>query len=430
MNIVHITPSAGDSFYCENCLRDAALIKAMMKVGHDVLSVPLYLPLSADAGASIVKSPIFFGGINVYLQQKSALFRKTPRWFDNLLDSPGLLRRVGRMAGMTSAEDLGQTTTSMLLGEQGRQIKELDRLVEWLSVQDKKTDVVCLSNVLLVGLARRIKQRLGVPVFCMLQDEDGFLDGLPAPYCEQAWKILADRANDIDAFIAVSRYYADVMQQRLKIASEKMFVVYTGISLDGYESSTAPPEIPTIGFLSRMCADKGLDTLVEAFIELKKNEKLNNARLRITGGKMSNDDKFLSSIRRQLDSCALSADVQFLTGFDRITKAGFLQSLSVLSVPEKLPVACGLYVLEALAAGVPVIEPSSGVFPELLEITGGGVLYEANNASALAAAIEELLTEPDYARKLGKRGREVVVEKFDIEQTAREMVRIYQKAIT
>ena len=425
MNIVHITPSAGDSFYCENCLRDAALIKAIMKAGHDVLSVPLYLPLSVDESDSVTKAPIFFGGINVYLQQKSSFFQKTPRWFDKLLDSPGLLRRVGRLAGMTSAKDLGQTTTSMLRGEQGRQIKELDRLVEWLYSQDTKPDVVCLSNIMLVGFTRRIKQRLGVPVVCLLQDEDGFLDALPSPYSDQAWGILAERASDIDAFIAVSKYYAEVMQQRLEIASERMFVVYMGISLDGYELRQTEPEIPTIGFLSRMCFDKGLDTLVDAFIQVKKNEKLKNARLRITGGKMTNDEKFLNPIRERLSSCGLLGDVEFLSGFDSTTKSAFLQTLSVLSVPEKQPVAYGLYVLEALAAGVPVVEPSSGVFPELLEITGGGVLFEPNNVAALAAAMEKMLLEPDCARKLGKQGRDVVFEKFNIEQTAEEMVRIY-----
>ncbi|MBW7992156.1 MAG: glycosyltransferase family 4 protein [Planctomycetes bacterium] len=425
MNIVHITPSAGDSFYCENCLRDAALIKAMMKTGHDVLSIPLYLPLSADVSDSIIKAPIFFGGINVYLQQKSSFFQKTPRWFDKLLDSPKLLRWVGRKAGMTSARDLGETTTSMLRGEQGRQIKELDRLVEWLCAQDTKPDIVCLSNIMLVGFAKRIKQRLGVPIVCLLQDEDGFLDGLPSEYSDQAWGILAERASDIDAFIAVSKYYADVMQQRVNIASEQMYVVHMGISLDGYELRQKEPEIPTIGYLSRMCPDKGLDMLVEAFIQLKKNEKFKNARLRITGGKRTDDEKFLNQIRARLASCGLIGDVEFLQDFDSMTKSAFLRTLSVLSVPETQPVAYGLYVLEALAAGVPVVEPSNGVFPELLEMTGGGVLFEPNDVEALAAAIEKLLLEPDCARKLGKEGRDAVFEKFNIEQTAEEMVRIY-----
>ena len=427
MRIVQITPSAGDSFYCENCLRDATLVKAMRKLGHDVLMIPLYLPLPIDESDSVDKTPIFFGGINVYLQQKSAFFRRTPRWFDRLLDSPRLLRWIGRKAGMTSARNLGQMTISMLRGEKGRQIKELDRLVEWLDAQDNKPDVVCLSNVLLAGFARDVKKRLGVPVVCLLQDEDGFLDGLASPYSEQAWQILAERANDVDTFIAVSKYYADVMRQRLRLTSERVYVVYTGISLDGYELRQTEPEIPTIGYLSRMCPDKGMDTLVEAFIHLKKNEKLKNARLRITGGKRTDDEIFLNRIRKKLSSCGLIDDVEFLPDFDYDTKLAFLRTLSVLSVPEKQPVAYGLYVLEALAAGVPVVQPASGVFPELLEMTGGGVLCEPNNAAALASAMEPLLLEPDYARQLGKQGREAVFEKFNIEQTAEEMVRIYGK---
>jgi glycosyltransferase involved in cell wall biosynthesis len=425
MRIVQITPSAGDSFYCENCLRDAALVKAMIKLGHDVLMVPLYLPLSIKQDKPDTISPIFFGGVNVYLQQKLSLFRKTPRWLDRWFDSPRLLTWVGRMAGMTSAKDLGKTTISMLRGEEGLQIKELNRLVDWLDTQDNKPDIICLSNILLLGLARRIKQKLNVPIVCLLQDEEGFLDGLPSPYAEQAWQILTERAGDVDTFIAVSRFYADAMRRRLNLDPDRIKVGYTGIALEGYDSCQVRPEVPTIGYLSQMCPDKGLETLVDAFIRLKKNETLTNARLRITGGRSAGDKTFLNRLRRKLDSRGLLDDVEFLSDFDLKAKLAFLQTLSVLSVPEKHPVACGLYVLEALAAGVPVVQPASGVFTELLEMTGGGVLCEPNNAEVLAAALEPLLLEPDHARQLGEQGRKAVYEKFNIEQTARDLMRIY-----
>ena len=425
MRVVQIIPGMGDSFYCENCLRDAALVTAMRKLGHDVLMVPVYLPFQVDKNEAVGNAPIFFGGVNVYLQQKSAFFRKTPAWFDRLFDSPRLLRWIGRRAEMTSARVLGEMTISMLRGEQGRQVKELDRLVKWLSTQDNKPDVVCLSNILLAGLARRIKERLGVPVVCLLQDEDGFLDGLASPYSQQAWQIVAERSNDVDGFIAVSKYYAGIMRQTVGLGAERIGVAYVGISLDGYQLREAGPEAPVIGYLSRMCSDKGLDTLVDAFVSLKKNEKLRNARLRIAGGKRGDDEAFLNQLRQRLSTCGLIEDTEFLQDFGRDTKADFLQSLSVLSVPEKRPVAYGLYVIEALAAGVPVVEPASGAFPELLEMTGGGLLCEPNSAAALAKAMEPLLLDPDYARQLGKQGRDAVFEKFNIEQTAEEMVRIY-----
>lgn len=426
MRIVQVTPGSGDSFYCENCVRDAALVIAMRKLGHDVLMIPMYLPVQGGAQETVASTPIFFGGINTYLQQKSAFFRRTPRWIDRLFDSPKLLTWIGRKAGMTSARNLGEMTISMLRAEQGRQVKELHRLVNWLVAQDNRPDVVCLSNILLAGLARPMKERLGVLVACLLQDEDGFVDGLTSPYADQAWDILAERSTDVDAFIAVSKYFADVMRRRLKVSADRMHIVHAGISLDGYEPTQTTPETPAIGYLSRMCADRGLDALVEAFIILKKNKRLRNVRLRIAGGKTGNDEAFIDRIRKQLASCGLIDDVDFLPDFDRDNKLAFFQTLLLLSVPEKRPIAYGLYVLEALAAGVPVVEPASGAFVELLEMTGGGVLFEPNNAAALASAMEPLLLDPDYARQLGEQGREAVFEKFNVEQTAQEMVRIYE----
>jgi glycosyltransferase involved in cell wall biosynthesis len=429
MRIVQITPGSGDSFYCENCLRDAALVKAMRSRGHDVLMVPLYLPLQIDKGERVSNAPIFFGGINVYLQQKSGFFRKTPRWLDRLFDTPALLRWVGRKAGMTDAEELGEATISMLRGEHGQQKKELERLIDWLGNQDNKPDIVCLSNILLIGLAKNIKKELGVPVACMLQDEDGFLDGLDSAYEEQAWQIISERVADVDVFISVSKYYADLMQQKLRLETDRVHVVYVGVLLDSLEASQPRdivPQVPAVGFLSRMCSDKGLDTLVDAFIMLKKYEKLKDLKLKIAGGRRADDEEFINQIRKKLESFSLIHDVEFLHNFDRTTKLEFLRTLSVLSVPEKQPVAYGLYVLEALASGVPVVQPASGVFPELLEMTDGGVLFEPNNASALAKALEMFLMDLDYSRDIGEKGRKAVIEKFNIAQTVEEIVRIYK----
>jgi glycosyltransferase involved in cell wall biosynthesis len=429
MRIVQICPSSGDSFYCENCLRDAALVRAMRTLGHDVLMVPLYLPLAADKVEPLSNAPIFFGGINVYLQQKLALFRKTPRWIDRWFDSRRLLEWAGRKAGMTDARDLGETTISMLQGEDGRQGKELDRFVDWLRTEPQRPDIVCLSNILLAGMARRIKARLGVPVVCLLQDEDGFLDGLASPYAERAWGVVRERARDIDAFLAVSKYYADAMSRRLGSHAARIHVAYLGVELDEQVRGDSGPAVPTIGFLSRMCPDRGLERLADAFILLKRNEKLRRAKLRICGGKMTCDEPFVKRLRDKLGATGVLADVDFLPDFDRGSKQEFLRSLSVLSVPEQKPVAYGLYVLEALAMGVPVVEPAMGCFPETLAMTGGGVLYEPNTAEKLAEALEPLLLDAQAARRLGAEGRAGVAKSFEIGQTAREMVRIYERVV-
>ncbi len=429
MKIVQICPSAGDGFYCENCLRDAALVKALRRLGHDVLMVPLYLPLAADGTEPLDNAPIFFGGINVYLQQKLALFRRTPRWIDRWFDARPLLEWAGRRAGMTRARDLGETTISMLQGENGRQVKELDRFVDWLRTEPQKPDIVCLSTVLLAGMARRIKERLGVPVVCLLQDEDGFLDGLPAPYAEQAWGMVRERAGDIDAFLAVSRYFADVMSPRLGPHASRMHVNRPGIELDGYTRDDLGPTVPTIGFLSRMCPDRGLEKLVDAFILLKQKDKLWPVKLRICGGRLACDESFLDRLSEKLRAAGILADVDFLPVFGRESRLEFLRSLSVLSVPEAKPVAYGLYVLEALALGVPVVEPAIGCFPETLALTGGGVLYEPNTAQKLAETLESLLLDPQATRRLGAEGRAGIAKSFEIGQTAAQIVGIYEQVV-
>ncbi len=432
MKIVQISPGSGDNFYCENCLRDAALVRAMRRLGHDVLMVPLYLPLQADKNEPVSNAPIFFGGVNVFLQQKLALFRRTPRWVDKVFDARPLLDWAARKAGMTNARDLGETTISMLEGEQGRQVKELDRFVDWLVETEYHPDVVCLSNILLGGLVHRIKERLGAPVVCLLQDEDGFLDGLTSPYAERAWEIVRQCAREVDGFIAVSTYFAETMQKRLEVEAERMHVVHMGIDLKDYTPATDRPSVPTIGFLSRMCPERGLETLVDAFVLLKGRAGLESCRLRISGGRSAADERFIGRLRSKLDAAGVGHDVEFLESFDRDVRLEFLRSLSVLSVPERGPVAYGLYVLEASAMGVPVVEPAMGCFPETIEMTGGGVLYEGGTPEALAEALVPLLLDAEAGRKLGAAGREGVSRAFDIETTAQKMAdtceRIAQQA--
>ncbi len=430
MKIVQISPGTGGSFYCENCLRDSILARQMRKLGHDVVIVPMYLPLVIDWDELVDGLPMFFGGINVYLQQKSGLFKWTPGWIDRLFDSERLLRWAGRRIGMTSARQLGRITISMLRGEQGRQKKELRRLLHWISEQTPKPDVVCLSNILLGGLVRSIKSKLGVAVVSLLQDEDGFLDALAAPYSQQAWELVGECCSGVDGFIAVSKYFAEIMQKRLGIDEDRMHVVPTGIQPQHYEPDRAAPKVPTVGYLSRMCPDRGLDTLVEGFAILKAKDGLKDVRLRIAGGATVSDKAFVNQIRKSLRRQGLLEYVEFLPDFDWPDRSNFLQSLSVLCVPEKHPVAGGLYVLEAWATGVPVVEPDMGAFCELVGETGGGLLYEPGNTQALAESLEVLLCDPQRAVDVGQRGRDAVCKQYNIERTAERMVQVFDKVVS
>jgi glycosyltransferase involved in cell wall biosynthesis len=428
MNIVHITPGAG-GMYCGICLRDNTLVATLRKMGHHATMVPLYLPLTLDEEDQSAGTPIFFSGINVYLEQKSALFRSAPDWFHQLMAARPLLKWAGSKAAKTRPESLGDMTLSMLRGEEGFQARELDELIAWLRTQPK-SDVICLSNALLVGMARKLKSELGAAVVGMFQGEVDYLDALLPEYRAQCWKLLSERAKDVDLFGAASRYFGDLMSQRLSLTPERVKVIYSGINFDGYgDSNASPPSAPVLGYFARMCPEKGLDTLVDAYIQLRQRDRIKGLRLRIGGGCGAGDEPFVNSLRKRLSDANYLKDVEFFPNVDRAAKVKFLQSISVFSVPVRCTEAFGLYVVEAMAAGVPVAQPRTGAFPELIEATGGGITYEGDS-NALAAALEELLSNPERARSLGQAGRRAALEKFSAEAMARATLDFYQEAVS
>jgi glycosyltransferase involved in cell wall biosynthesis len=427
MDLLQLTPGAG-TMYCGNCLRDNALVAALRTLGHDVLMVPLYLPLTLDEADQSAGTPVFFSGINVYLEQRAAWFRKSPGWLHHLLASPVLLNWAARRSANTRANTLGPLTLSMLRGEAGNQARELEDLISWLATQPKP-DAIFLSNALLLGMARRLKSVLDRPIVCMLQGEDYFLDSLPEPDRTTCWNTMAQRAQDADLFMAPSRYFADLMQRRLGLSPDRMRVVYNGINLDGYPQKPAmdrggdgPVPSPVLGYLARMCPEKGLDTLVQAYILLRRRGRVPNLKLSVAGSFGPADEPFVRSIKNQIDDAKLTSEVQFHPNVDRATKLKLLESFSVFSVPARYGEAFGLYVIEALAAGVPVVQPRTAAFPELVESTGGGILTEPENPGELAEAIESLLLDHPRARALGESGRKVTFERFNAEAMARDVV--------
>jgi len=428
MNIVQVTPGAG-AMYCGNCFRDNALVAALRKMGHDTLMVPLYLPLTLEEEDQSAGTPIFFSGINVYLEQKSALFRKAPGWLRDALASPALLKWAAGKAARTRAEDVGELTLSMLRGEEGNQARELEQFITWLKTQ-KKPDVICLSNALLVGMVCQIKSEIGAPVICMLQGEDTFLDALPETDRAAAWETLAQRATGVDLFIAPSRYFGELMMKRLSLPAERVQVIYNGINLQGFSPGSMPPDPPVLGYFARMCREKGLDTLVEAYILLRQRERFQNLKLRIGGGCGPSDEPFVNDLRERLKTQGVLDDVEFCPNLDRAGKQEFFRSLSAFSVPALYGEAFGLYVIEAMASGVPVVQPRHAAFPELIEATGGGMLFEPGDPKALADVLEAPLADRILAGGLGEAGRKAVLRDFSIERMAENLLAVLQDLCT
>ena len=429
MNIVQLTPGAGGMF-CGNCFHDNTLVAALRELGHDATMLPLYLPINVDEEDQSAGNPIFFGGINVYLQQKSAFFRRAPGWLHRLLNARGLLEWAAGRAAKTRASDVGDILLSMLRGEAGNQDREIGELIAWLRAH-AKPDVVCLSNALLIGMTRRLKAELRTPVVCLLQGEEPYLDTLPDSHRERAWQLLTERAAEVDAWIAPSHWAAQRMMARLNLNPGRVHVVFDGINLSGFEiqypkSKDQKSTAPVLGYFARMCKDKGLDTLVEAFIHLKNRGNVSRLKLHIGGGCGPGDELFVKSLRVRLAEAGFIGEVSFSPNVSHAEKLAFLHALTVFSVPANYGEAFGLYLIEAMAAGVPVVQPRTAAFPEILEATGGGLLCEPGDAKSLADALEELLLNSDRARALGETGRKAVFENFSAAAMARATLRIFE----
>jgi glycosyltransferase involved in cell wall biosynthesis len=384
--------------------------------------------LTLDECSLSPNSEIFYGGLNVYLQQKLALFRHTPRWLDRLLNARGLLNLAAKQSGMTATADVGELTLSMLRGEEGNQAKELGKLIEWL--QEHRPDAVWLSTTLLVGLAREIKRTLGVPVLASLQGEDSFLDGLPEPWRTRSWAMMGERARDTAACIAPSRYYAELMGERMGLGADKLRIIPNGVALEETLKAQHPTlnAQPTIGYLARFIPGKGIGLVVDAFILLKKRGRFPGVRLRCAGAMTAEDERYAATLQQKLEAAGCGEDSEFLPNVSREEKAAFLRSLTLLSVPASYGEAFGLYLVEAWAAGVPVVQPRCAAFPELVESTGGGILCEPKSAEALADSWETLLADPAKAREMGERGRAAVEREYSLPRMAERFVALTREA--
>ncbi len=424
MRIAHVIPGSGGGFYCGNCLRDSKYFRALRKAGHDAIKVPMYLPLFADEH-DLSDVPVFYGAISIYLKQMLPVFRKAPAWFDSLLNSKPMMRLAASMAGSTRASGLEEMTISMLRGEQGRQHEELERMTDWLR-DHFAPDVVHLSNALLLGLAKRLKEKLKVPLVCSLQDEDTWVDVMSEQARETAWGLMADSAAHVDRFVSVSEYFANLASDRMRLPASKMSVIYLGVDPAEYEYRNSADKGRAIGYISRMCHQNGLDILVDAFIALKQQEGYQDARLIVTGGQTRDDRGFLDGIKRRLRREQLLPAVEFHKDFEGEGRRTFFAKTAVLSVPVRNGEAFGIYIAEALASGIPVVQPSVGAFPEILGKTGGGVVYERNDAVALSAALKGLLDDAGELRRLSGEARRGAEEHLDIHRLTGDLTEVYR----
>ena len=418
---IAIVTAGGAGMFCGSCIHDNTWARALLADGVDVSLIPLYTPIRVDEEDQ-TSSPVFFGGINTYLQDRFSWWSRVPRLLTRWLDSPNVIRLVTRRAVSTDARELGAMTVSMIEGEDGPHRRAGEELAAYISLL--KPDVVCFSNALLSGSLRTIRQSFSGPIHCILQGDDIFLDGLVEPYRGWAMTLLAKRAAEFDGFITHSDYYRDHMAGYLNLPVAKFRQLPLAIDCtphDGQPKSKCG-DPPTIGYFARICPEKGLDRLVQAVLLLR--QRLPNVRLRAGGYLAAHHRSYFDKVVR---SAAPLGDAFEYIGSpaEQRDKIEFLKSLDVFSVPTVYREPKGIYVLEAWANGVPVVLPAHGAFPQLVESTGGGLLVAPDSPEQLADALERVLTNESLRMDLAQHGHSGVRSHHGLETLARSTTTLF-----
>ncbi len=408
---IAIVTAGGAGMFCGSCMHDNTWARGLRAAGHDVTLLPLYTPIRVDEDDQSTRR-VFLGGINIYMDSKSRVWRGIPRVLTRWLDSRWVMKLVSKLAISNDAKHLGQLTIATLQGDAGPQVREVRELAAYLG-DELRPDVICFSNAMLAGAAAAVRKRFTGKMYCLLQGDDIFLQDLPEPYRTQAIELMHAHSSGFDGLIVHSRFYRDFMSELLSIPAERFSQLPLGIDFTGHDGAPARPASQpfTIGFFARICPEKGLQNSLAAF-RLFHGE--HPASRFIAGGYLGVRDR--AFFREQMRSIGDLGDaVRYLGSPDSLAgKAEFYQSCDLFSVPTTYREPKGLPVLESLANGTPVVQPNHGAFPEMLGRTGGGVLVPPTDPAALAAAWGELFRDGARREELSRAGHAGVREHYSI----------------
>ena len=433
---VSILAAGAAGMYCGSCMRDNALASALLRSGHQVTLVPLYTPLRTET-KDVSIGTVYFGGVNVYLQHASRVFRHTPRVLDWLFDRPWLLTKAGEYGAQTPPSELADFTIDILKGDEGTTTKELHRLIEFLKT-DVRPQVISLPNLMFIGMAKMLGQELKCPVVMELTGEDIFLDRMAAEDQATIRELIRSRVPYVNKFVATSRYYARHMAEYLGIPAEQVAVVYPGIEQDYFSPA---PEVgrhreafangaaPTVGYLARICPQKGLHKLIDALGRLRKMPGMGKAKVVAAGYLGRGDRAWFEELKQSVAQRGLGDAFEYRGEVDHAGKLRLLDSVDVFSVPAPYAESKGLYILESLARGTPVVEPGHGAFPELVEATGGGAIVPPGDADGLAEGLAAMLRDAPRRSACAAAGHAAVKERFTDERMAEGMLGVYRSLL-
>lgn len=425
MKIVYLITGSGGSFYCGNCYRDMIYLKAIRKVpGITATAIPLYLPPDETNIETGLDTHVFFGAITMYLREKVPFFRNMPVFLDKFFDSAPMLKMAARRAGTTRTEGLEDMTLSMIKGENAFPEKELQRLIKYLT-KDGKPDIIHLSNALIIGLARQLKKRLDVKIVCSLLNEDDWIDEMVEPYQSKAWKLISQEAVNVDTFITPSKYYKELFISKTGVSGVNFHIIPLAIDAGDSNIIQKKDNYPALGYFCRINSQNGFDKLVDAFIELKTGNCLPGLTLHVSGGYTGDDKSFIAEQIKKIKTHGLKSFIRIYPEFQGNSKQEFFSNIDIMSVPVRKHDGYGLYILEANAAGIPVVQPATGAFPEILEMTMGGITYSPDTVTELSASLLRLFKDNSLRAQLGSNGREKVNKELSLDKMSDGLSEVY-----
>jgi len=429
MKIVYLITGSGGSFYCGNCYRDMLFLRAIRKVpGISATAIPLYLPPDKSNTETGFDDHVFFGAISMYLREKVPVFKNMPVFFDKILDFTPFLKLAAKQAGTTRTEGLEELTLNMIEGDNAFKPAEVKRLVKYLESKGKP-DILHLSNALILGLARQLKIHMDIKIVCSLLNEDDWIEDMKEPFKSRAWELIGREAEYVDRFVTPSRYYKDMFISKTGLKGDNIDVVPLGFDPDGYQAEAVENRPPAVGYFCRVNSHNGFDKLVDAFIEIKKKNTVPELTLNVCGGYTGDDKPFISLQIKKIREAGFNKSVKIFPEFQGNKKAEFFKSVDVISVPVRKYDGYGLYILEANIEGIPVVQPATGGFPEIISTTGGGITYEPDSIEALETALVTLLTDKELRESLGKKGYAGVRKELSLGKMAEGLAGLYSNTM-
>jgi len=196
-----------------------------------------------------------------------------------------------------------------------------------------------------------------------------------------------------------------------------------------HKSGRSETRPPAVGYFCRVNVQNGFDKLVDAFILLKTRNTIPGLTLNVCGGYTGDDKPFVSEQIKKIKEHGFQKSVRIYPEFQGNKKAEFFNDVDVISVPVRKYDGYGLYLLEANSAGIPVVQPATGAFPEIIAMTGGGITYKPDTVEALAESLAEILSDKNKREVLGKAGQAGVRSELSLGKMSEGLKRLYENAV-